>query len=436
MPVMALPSLGTLSLRERPAVRTGEFASLSREQADALNDEVKVEHFTQDEFTSSQERAQEDGGSWFRVRHKYQKPDHTYGYTYYDAQSLWRWVKANLTDPASRLPIWKEDWVRLRDKYEPDLAVPYGPAYARLLSLDLAILVYDDQNRLIRKEFPDEHAQYLEGAKGEEHIVRMEWSNGIISHFVGVKNKERKVLTEFPTGVKQHYVGKKGEERLEMAVFPSGQVQSFQGPQGHEHRIEIVYNNDEGQIDELTGPKGYERLIRRMWADGSEEHFDGLKNKEWMTYRKFPDGQEQFYERPEKQLWKVIYPDGEIEWLEGEKNKEHKVRAKLPNGDEVFFTGPMGEERLVRREFADGRVKYFSGPKNYEVEVEEEGELRYRHDDTYVEAARQRESRSPPASPVSPSFSPVSPSFSPISPRPASPEDYVETIKRRQRAQE
>ena len=74
------------------------------------------------------------------------------------------------------------------------------------------------------------------------------------------------------------------------------------------------------------------------------------------------------------------------------------MRAKLPNGDEVFFTGPMGEERLVRREFADGRVKYFSGPKNYEVEVEEEGELRYRHDDTYVEAARRRESRSPPAS--------------------------------------
>ena len=39
-------------------------------------------------------------------------------YLYYDAESLWQWVKDRRTDMISKQPVWREDWRALHDKYE------------------------------------------------------------------------------------------------------------------------------------------------------------------------------------------------------------------------------------------------------------------------------------------------------------------------------
>ena len=40
-------------------------------------------------------------------------------YLYYDAESLWQWVKDRRTDMISKQPVWREDWMALHDKYDP-----------------------------------------------------------------------------------------------------------------------------------------------------------------------------------------------------------------------------------------------------------------------------------------------------------------------------
>ena len=136
-----LPDLGALQLRPREAP-TGEFATLSRPQADELNDSGEVEPISRAEFEPSAELP--PGRDYFRVRHKFQNADHSYSYTYYDAESLWEWIRTGRTLPHNRLPIWQEDWLELRQRYEPEMAIPN--AVNRLPRLADAISVVEDEN--------------------------------------------------------------------------------------------------------------------------------------------------------------------------------------------------------------------------------------------------------------------------------------------------
>ena len=221
-----LPSLGGLSLRAPPVVRTGEFVTLSREEADERNARGEIEPVSHEEYVPSRELP--DGDDYFRVRFKYQKPDHTYDYTVYDAETLWRWVKDRYTLPHNRDPIWREDWMALHDAYDPEDDVPQR--VARLPSLLESVLAWEgsgDEEHLVRSEFPDGDVLHYEGAKDEEHLVRIEHLDGGVDHYEGAMEDEYIVRSESPDGKVHHYEGPNGEERLVRTVYPDGRVKEY-----------------------------------------------------------------------------------------------------------------------------------------------------------------------------------------------------------------
>ena len=163
---MALPNLSTLSLREALAP-TGEFITLSREAADELNESGEVEPISFEEYVPSRERPE---GSYFKVRNKYMNRDlpspvprdtPLYGYKVYDAESLWGWVKDRYTIPHNRQMIWREDWMELHERYDPQGNVPQGVAW--LPSVNKWVIAYEgegDQRRRVRAEHREADERY------------------------------------------------------------------------------------------------------------------------------------------------------------------------------------------------------------------------------------------------------------------------------------
>lgn len=71
----------------------------------------------------------EDGGrlgdGWaFKVRNRVVSDDKTYGYSYYNAEALWRWMKINRAQPLTRELLWREDWWELHDFFDGDADAP------------------------------------------------------------------------------------------------------------------------------------------------------------------------------------------------------------------------------------------------------------------------------------------------------------------------
>ena len=114
-----LPNLGKLSLVSQP---TGEFWTLTPAEA-AEEDEEPIHG---NPFLPGQARG--SLVATFRVRSKDPRPGTTdqYFYNYFEAQSLWDWVKkqGQASNPKTRDPLWKEDWLALHDRFDPDGAVP------------------------------------------------------------------------------------------------------------------------------------------------------------------------------------------------------------------------------------------------------------------------------------------------------------------------
>ena len=223
---VALSNLGTLLLRPAAALPTGEFWSLSREEADERNGKNNdgVEPLTQEEYVRSQDLS--DGGEYFRVRYKYrntlsfENPDEPkYHYHMFEAESLWRYTRRNGLNPSNREEIWREDWRELHDKYAP--GAPEPDFVDDLPSLDDVVFVYKDSGgltgRLVREELA-RSVTYYEGYEGEEHKVRK----------------------QLPGGTMLHYEGDEGEEHLVRSVRPNGSVTHYEGDQGEEHRVRTV----------------------------------------------------------------------------------------------------------------------------------------------------------------------------------------------------
>ena len=119
-----LPDFSRLSLEP-----TGEFWALDDARVQELN-EGSGDPITFEDFEAGRGRQTEN--ATFRVRHRDPKPDGSYEYTYFIANTLWRWVSENkgAKNPLTNEPIWKEDWWALHDRYASDPEAP-APAWVQ-----------------------------------------------------------------------------------------------------------------------------------------------------------------------------------------------------------------------------------------------------------------------------------------------------------------
>ena len=128
-----LPNVSLLRLDSRSSSRsssyerkrsaaTGKFCALSDEKAGELNSDDRGDPITFDDLLPNRQRL--DAGATFCVRNRNPKDDGSYDYTYYNASSLWQWVKDNAKLPLTGDNIWKEDWWLLRDRYDPHMMAP------------------------------------------------------------------------------------------------------------------------------------------------------------------------------------------------------------------------------------------------------------------------------------------------------------------------
>ena len=113
-----LPNFSRLRLQP-----TGEFYALDRDEADGREDPITTEPLDR-----NCERDDTDCRPTFRVRTN-PKQGGGFHYLYYDAENLWRWVKNRRTDMISKQPVWREDWMALHDKYDPQGEVPLWVSY-------------------------------------------------------------------------------------------------------------------------------------------------------------------------------------------------------------------------------------------------------------------------------------------------------------------
>ena len=317
-----LPSLGALSLGpSAPVVRTGEFITLSREEADELNESREVEPVSHEEYVPSRELP--DGADYFRVRFKYQKPDQTYDYTVYDAETLWRWVKDRYTLPHNREPIWQEDWRALHERYDPQGNV--SQRVAQLPNLEDPVLVYEgsgDQRRLVRIEHPDGVVTFYDGPSEQERLVRARLPSGTLAFYYGPREEERLVRMEHSSGSVTLYNGPKGEERMVRGNEPNGKVLYYKGARGEERVVRAM--RKDGVMEFLEGPKDEGRVVRTVHPDGEARFYDGPKGKERVIRRLLSNGEVRFYEwiyedpprlgfrDGEMRLVRTVHPDGRV----------------------------------------------------------------------------------------------------------------------------
>jgi len=112
-----LPRLDRLRLTP-----TGEFYALSApEVSEDPEDPIHGNPFLPDQ-------ARDSPNATFRVRNRDPRPGTTdqYVYHFFEAASLWDWVRrpGKATNPKNRDPFWKEDWLALHDRFDPNGTVP------------------------------------------------------------------------------------------------------------------------------------------------------------------------------------------------------------------------------------------------------------------------------------------------------------------------
>ena len=124
-----------LHLRPHKAVPTDEFYELNRDQVRELGDYVDI-------FTQETPLAYDL--DLFRVaKSKDSQPRNVNDYDWYNGSDLWEWAKVHPTDP-NRKPWWLEDWMALRNMYEPRFRPP--PWVSGLESLPPPPLLDEEEN--------------------------------------------------------------------------------------------------------------------------------------------------------------------------------------------------------------------------------------------------------------------------------------------------
>ena len=120
---MALPNLSALSAHA--VAPTGDFAHLSKNHAEKLNEAKAQEPLTLNEYKE---------GEYFRLL----KPDKPKGstnpndYDWFEPEPLFHWVdRVGGTNPVNREPISEEDRNELHKRYAPDVPQPLTVTRAR-----------------------------------------------------------------------------------------------------------------------------------------------------------------------------------------------------------------------------------------------------------------------------------------------------------------
>ena len=134
-----LPNLGALGLQAQRAEPTGEFVRLSRAEARKLNNAGVREPINRSMYMPSDcepsdeeifNRTKEDDYECFEPFRVWIRDPVTgrpgRQSNLYNAQALWDALgfMDKLRDPATRQPFWREDWLQLHQKFDPDGDLP------------------------------------------------------------------------------------------------------------------------------------------------------------------------------------------------------------------------------------------------------------------------------------------------------------------------
>jgi len=332
----------------------GGFYELSPEEASALNANDGREPLTYELYMPHRKRG--DEGATFRLYWKppalTEPPGHEPAqeqeqdaqgsamYAVYDARALWDWLKSHERDPTNSFKVPREDWMELRDAFDPTMPIPdfvrqlpqcawpdFGPGttwvrreggthwYCGSPWDGHCWSAYVDgrecfrtftKGQFVGKKTPTD-GFYLEGPSGAESIARVEHA-GWTSHYSGPAQGERCYKTVKPSGCAMYYDVSEEEGvrtrrskpkmefwsdeargRLYKSVNKKGNItKHYQGPKGHERvtRYDADCPTNGRMTIHQTGKRGKERLTKVVRHDvGDVLYHKGSKGQEYIATR-------------------------------------------------------------------------------------------------------------------------------------------------------
>ena len=264
----------------------------------------------------------------------------------YRARDLWDWVgvQEKKTDPLTRQPFWRQDWMELRDKYAPGMKTPLWVRYLPLLEEALP-----PHYQQLNKE--RENSQTLYYAKSDNRKLRVDhkrygelWK---YTEYEGAENYEalRKSVLVTSDGVsteQSFYKGDPGEEHLVREV---GVVGDDYFARDNEDVARIDQPNDTKYEKRYVGKKGEEALIRTETDLGV------------MLFK------------PRRNFRLPVIESSTLFMIKYKMDATDVSGRILRKGDVAEYAGEYPNEALWRLTYADGSVELYAGPSKKEVLV-------------------------------------------------------------------
>lgn len=330
-----LPSLAGIDLKAHKVASTDEFYTLNELQKQQLEAAGDVEMFSQET------PAVHNGGTFRVAKTRNARPDVMTDYDWYDGQQLWQWAQTHELDPL-RKPWWYEDWMALRNRYNPRFAPPgwvnglqrlfSNAGLQRLLSNAGRAAEARQQSQSVPNAGSAAETRQQSQSRNTNSNSRAATYN---SHY-GPYNPRpgwpdfgdnvtwvRDVRNGYNRG---WHILEEGAKRFEVTDAHS-QVSYYEGPVGQE-RLVRVFDPETGTVAIMEGPPDREYQVRTEFRDGTVWYFEGGYEQEHVVRKE--------------------YPNGKVENYEGARNQERMVRVEKCVVE--HYTGPKGQERLVRTE--------------------------------------------------------------------------------------
>ena len=402
----------------------GGFYELSRDEADALNANDGREPLTYELYRPHRKRGEE--GATFRLYWKQPPPtadppghgpaqeqgcdaQDAAQYAVYDARALWDWLKSHERDPTNSFKVQREDWMALREAFDPTMAIPdfvrklprcswpdFGPGttwvrreggthwYCGTPWDGHCWSAYVDGRECFRTftKGQVEHQKsvtdgfYLEGPIGAERIVRIEHA-GYTSHYTGPFREERCYQTDNPSGWSLYYDisedegvrTRRGKPKMEFwsdhargRLYKSVNARRkvtkyFQGPKGHERvtHWEALCPTNRRMTVYQTGKRGKERLRKVVRHDiGDVLHHSGTRGQEYITRRVMEKATVIYTGKKSQEAVRMIIkkrPNGNplVAYCEGPRFGEHYTRFQIQQPDGRSLLIPHDDKTPVQR---------------------------------------------------------------------------------------
>lgn len=309
---------------------TGEFVELEKDEAETLNEEggdpITFEPFSKKCDKDDDKDEVDPCEPAFRVwiaDELGKKGRHSKVYL---ARSMWQWVgvEEKRVDPITKQLFWRQDWMELRDKYNPDKKMPNW--VFNLPVREEPLPPYD--KRYIPSEDGENVTEYR--AKKGKRLLRRESTDG--SNGTGTL---RNYL---------EYEGAKGKEAIRRSAvfFDDGTLKSkqwWEGAKGKEYAVkrEVYHSRDSYTIHYAAGTTLFEdRVVRKKWVSGREVRYEGEHGKE-----------------------RQVSKSARVDEGTGYPNVHHRSKDlpgfhyTLDDTYERTYTGDQGSEAIVRIRFAN-----------------------------------------------------------------------------------